>query len=339
MFDVNKLVRPNIAVLKPYESARSQMKGDDYVFLDANENPLVDPRFSRYPDPMQDKIRVKLAERAGIKKEQVLLGNGSDELIDLIIRTFCEPKTDSIIVCPPTFGMYEVSGQIQDIEVKKIQLKPDYQLDLENILKTPAKIIFLPNPGAPVANLLDPEVLESLLRDFSGLVVIDEAYVDFAESESWVKSLSEFPNLIVLQTFSKYWGLAGARVGMMYASEAIVELVSRLKSPYNVNNLSAEKALEVLVNESQAQKNAAVLIAERSILAQFFTEQNFVKRVCESHTNYLWVELNSAEVVLEIYERLKAKKIIIRKYSDFPEFLRVSVGNSKENNLLMTILS
>lgn len=335
MFSLKKLIRPNIVALKPYASARSQYVGNS-MLLDANENPFGDGSDNRYPDPYQKKLRKALAARSKVNENQVLFGNGSDELIDMLIRVFCIPTRDTILVCPPTFGMYKVAATVNDVETESISLNSDYQLNVSAIIKSNAKILFLPCPNAPTGNLFETSDLEMILTQFKGLVVIDEAYVDFATSESWTQRLEAFPNLIVLQTFSKYWALAGCRVGMAFASSQIIEVISKIKMPYNLNNLSAKKALTAVANESSIRRNAKVLISERAILKEALSEFSFVKKVYPSQANFLWIQVDQANLVIEFLNRAH---IIIRGYGDYPDFIRISVGSPLENKALIDQLT
>lgn len=334
MFNLETLIRPNINSLKPYVSARSQYIGES-LLLDANENPFGDGQENRYPDPYQSELRKALAIRNKLKEDQILFGNGSDELIDMLIRVFCEPKEDSILTCPPTFGMYEVAATVNDVQPQSIVLKENYQLDVGAIVKSSAKILFLPSPNSPTANIFPVNNLEDILRQFKGLVVIDEAYVDFADSPSWTSRLRDFPNLIVLQTFSKYWALAGCRIGMVFASPEIIRVMSKIKMPYNLNNLSAKKALESLKNEASIRENADVLILEREKLKRALSTFNFVKKIFPSQTNFLWLKVEEAS---DMRDFLKKSQIIIRGYSQYPDFLRISVGSPTENQQLINTL-
>ncbi len=334
MFNLSSLIRPNIAALKPYVSARSQYVGDS-ILMDANENPFGDGRVNRYPDPYQSDLRKALAERNYVYENQVLLGNGSDELIDMLMRVFCVPGKDSILICPPTFGMYEVVASVNDVSTESIPLTKTYQLDVALILKSSAKILFLPCPNSPTGNVFNPQDIEIILSEFKGLVVLDEAYVDFSESESWLNSLNKFENLVVLQTFSKYWALAGCRIGMVFASSLIIEVMSKIKMPYNLNNLSSKKALEAIENESLVRANADIIISERKILQEALSRFSFVKKVFSTQTNFLWLEVRGASK-LQLFFRESG--IIIRGYDAYPDFLRISVGSSVENKMLLALL-
>src|SRR6201994_3140583 len=257
MFDLDKLLRDNIRQLVPYSSARDEFKGEAQVFLDANENSLGSPLtkwYNRYPDPHQWKVKEAISKIKGIAPPHIFLGNGSDECIDLLYRAFCVPGKDNVIINPPTYGMYEVSAHINDIEVRKAVLLDDFQLDLvhlENLVDEHTKIIWLCSPNNPTANSMDRPDIEMVLNNFNGLVVIDEAYINFSRHRSFIQELADYPNLVVLQTFSKAWGLAGLRVGMAFASEEIIEVMNRVKPPYNVNEASQQLALKALQNIDQ----------------------------------------------------------------------------------------
>jgi len=334
MFNLQKLVRENIVKLKPYVSGKNDY-AENIIFLNANENPFGDGCENRYPDPHQFKLRESLSKRNNIDVSQIMLGNGSDELIDIIIRIFCEPKKDSILICPPTFGMYEISANINDIFVEKIPLNNDYQLDTSSIINSNAKIIFLPSPNSPTGNKFEVSALKTILKNFKGLVVIDEAYVDFSREKSWISELSSFPNLIILQTFSKYWSLAGCRIGMVFSSAEIIGFMKKIKMPYNVNSLSTKKALKAIENEDEIQKNSQIIITERNSLIKSLSNFSFIEKIFPTETNFIWVKTFEAKKI-ELF--LREKGIIIRSYSDYPDFLRISVGSLIENKKLLNSL-
>ncbi|NBW37889.1 MAG: histidinol-phosphate transaminase, partial [Cytophagia bacterium] len=280
-FDLNKLVRKNILALKPYSSARDEFKGEAEVYLDANENPYPSG-YNRYPDPLQWKVKELLSKQKGVKAEQIFLGNGSDEAIDLLIRVFCEPNQDSVMITEPTYGMYRVCANINAVAIQNVLLTRDYQLDTEGILKTvdaSTKIIFLCSPNNPTGNLLKVEDIFKVLDHFSGLVVIDEAYIDFAGDVSLIKKLNNYPNLVILQTFSKAWGLAGLRLGMCFASEAIISLLNKVKYPYNVNIKTQELAIEALLKVDAKDKAVSEILAERGQLEAALKQISFVTKV------------------------------------------------------------
>src|SRR6187431_1589147 len=267
-FDINTLVRKNILTMKPYSSARDEFKGEAEVFLDANENPYQSP-YNRYPDPLQWRVKEKLAEIKGVRPEQIFLGNGSDEAIDLLIRAFCEPGQDSILITEPTYGMYSVCAEVNNVNVQRTVLTPDFDLDLDAFPKTldaTTKIIFLCSPNNPTANLLSRDKIVEVLKRFYGLVVIDEAYIDFTKSKSFIHELDKYPNLVVLQTFSKAWGLAGLRLGMCFASEAIINILNKIKYPYNVNIRTQELALDAIENRHVMEEAVKQIVLQRTKL-------------------------------------------------------------------------
>jgi histidinol-phosphate aminotransferase len=272
MFNLDDLVRENIKRLKPYSSARDEFKGEANVFLDANENSFGSPLtkwYNRYPDPLQSKVKERLSAVKAIPSANIFLGNGSDECIDLLIRAFCEPGTDNMIICPPTYGMYEVSGNINNVPVKKVSLTPDYQLNLEaiaNAIDANTKLIFLCSPNNPTGNSLNREDVEVLLNNYFGIVVIDEAYINFSRFRSFTQELKDYPNLVVMQTLSKAWGLAALRIGMAFASEEIVHILNKIKPPYNINQASQELALQALDHVQEVNDMIREIVNERQLL-------------------------------------------------------------------------
>ena len=334
MLNPKKFIRPNIAALEPYQSARSAYI-TNAIRLDANENPFGDGKSNRYPDPYQSALRQAVAQRMALREDQIVFGNGSDELIDLLIRVTCEPLQDRVLICPPTFGMYEFSATINNVAIEKIDLLADYQLNVAEIIKSSAQILFLPFPSSPTGNLFSIRDLEAILNQFQGLVVLDEAYIDFAAASSWSGRLAEFPRAIVLQTFSKYWGLAGCRIGMAFAGVEIIQALEKTKMPYNLNQFSAEKALEALQNEKTIRANAEALLGEREKLKTKLQALSFVAQVFSSQTNFLWVQSPAAK---QIYLFLKEAGILVRWYGATPDFLRISVGSSAENQKLIDCL-
>jgi len=333
MFSLKKLIRPNIAALQAYSSARNEYIGD-CILLDANENPYGDNNDNRYPDPNQSELADVLAKRNGIQSQQIIFGNGSDELIDMLIRVFCEPQSDSILICPPTFGMYQVAASISNVAVDKIPLDKNYQLDVASIVSNQAKILFLPNPNSPTGNTFQADDIRSILINFNGLVVLDEAYVEFSEDKSWCSNLCEFTNLVILQTFSKYWALAGCRIGMMYASNEIIRVMKKIKPPYNLNNLSTQKALLAVINESDIKTNANIIISERNTIAESLKQLSFITRVYPSQANFLWVETTETK---GLFVALKEAGIMIRIFNEMPNFMRISIGKPKENKQLLAV--
>lgn len=340
MSNIDLLVRDNIRQLKPYSSARSEFSGTGQVFLDANENPY-ETGLNRYPDPLQREVKEKLAAIKGVRPEQIFLGNGSDEVIDLAIRIFCRPGTDHIIILPPTYGMYQVGAAIADVEVREVPLFPDFQPDVEAILTTAnahSKLLFICHPNNPTGNLMDTRAMETLLDGFPGIVVIDEAYIDFAPEYSMVKCLEKYPKLIVMQTLSKAWGLAGIRMGMAFASDAIIDYYNKVKPPYNINILTQEAALKELEREDQKAAWVEELIRTRELLAAALREMPMVKKVYPSETNFLLVQVTDP---LGLYQYLLEQGIIVRDRSRVllcDGSLRISIGTASENQQLISAL-
>ncbi|BDQ11506.1 histidinol-phosphate transaminase [Sediminibacterium sp. TEGAF015] len=341
MFNVNTLVRANIAGLTPYSSARDEFSGEAKVFLDANENSLGSPLkkwYNRYPDPHQKAIKHKLAQIKGIAAEHIFLGNGSDECIDLLYRCFCNPGKDNVIICPPTYGMYEVSANINDVEVKKVSLLPNFELDLsgiEDAIDNQTKLIWICSPNNPTGNSLKRLDIETLLNNFKGLVIVDEAYINFSKQKSFVQELTEYPNLVVLQTLSKAWGLAGLRLGMAFASTAIIEILNRVKPPYNINQATQELVLTALEEVGQVNDMIRLLVDMRDALAEVFSSMPTVERVYPSDANFILVKVKDARAV---YEFLLSKGIVLRDRSNVQlcgDCLRITVGSEQDNTLLV----
>ncbi|WP_438946771.1 histidinol-phosphate transaminase [Sediminibacterium sp.] len=341
MFDVNTLVRDNIARLTPYSSARDEFSGEAKVFLDANENSLGSPLkkwYNRYPDPHQKAIKQKLAMVKGIAAEHIFLGNGSDECIDLLYRCFCNPGKDNIVICPPTYGMYEVSANINDVAVKKVSLLPNFELDLsgiEDAIDDQTKLIWICSPNNPTGNSLKRLDIETLLNNFKGLVIVDEAYINFSKQKSFVQELTEYPNLVVLQTLSKAWGLAGLRLGMAFASTAIIEILNRVKPPYNINQATQELVLTALEEVGQINDMIRLLVDMREALTEVFASMPTVETVYPSDANFILVKIKEARAV---YEFLLTKGIVLRDRSNVQlcnDCLRITVGSEQDNTLLV----
>jgi len=340
-FDLNKLIRPNIAKLEAYSSARDEFSGAAKVFLDANENSLGSPSlkwYNRYPDPHQKIVKDKIAVIKRIPAENIFLGNGSDECIDIIFRCFCEPGKDNVIICPPTYGMYEVSANINNVGIKKVPLLNDFQLDLihlENAIDTNTKIIWICSPNNPTGNSINRVDIEMVLNNFSGLVVIDEAYINFAKQKTFVQELSDYPNLIVLQTFSKAWGLAGLRLGTAFASAPIIEVMDRVKPPYNINQATQEIATKALDEIGQVNDMIKIIVDMRDALAEVFLSMPTVEKVYPSDANFILVKIKEART---IYEFLLTKGIVLRDRSNVAlceNCLRITIGTEQENTLLI----
>jgi histidinol-phosphate aminotransferase len=344
MFELNSLVRPHILSMKPYSSARDEYSGKEGVFLDANENSLgsvTTSDFSRYPDPFQLEVKKKMELVFGIKSENVFLGNGSDEPIDLLIRIFCRPQLDNIILLPPTYGMYKVSAVLNDVAIKNVPLTTDFQLDTVNILKAidvNTKIIFICSPNNPTGNLVQKEAIIQILHSFSGIVVLDQAYADFAPQGDFTAHLSHFPNLIILKTFSKAWGLAGLRLGMAFASAEIIALLNKVKSPYNVNQLTQKQAIEALENVSKKNGYVKKLNELKAALITSLNKIEFVEKIFPSDTNYVLVKFRSHK---EVFSYLIDNKVIVRDRSseiNCEGCLRITVGSKAENTRLLELL-
>ena len=341
MFQIDTLIRENIKKLAPYSSARDEFTGEAKVFLDANENSLGSPLtkwYNRYPDPHQRAIKEKLSFIKSIGEEHIFLGNGSDECIDLLFRCFCEPGKDNVIICPPTYGMYEVSANINDIELRRAPLLEDFQLDLihlENLVDTNTKLIWLCSPNNPTGNALNRTDIETVLNNFNGIVVIDEAYINFSRQRSFVAELSDYPNLVVMQTFSKAWGMAGLRLGMAFASTAIVNVMNKVKPPYNINQATQELALKALEEVGQVNDMIRLLVDMRVALAEVFSSMPTVEKVYPSDANFILVKIAEAR---KVYEFLLTKGIVLRDRSNVKlceDCIRITVGTEKENTILV----
>ena len=342
-FDIQKLVRSHIADLQPYSSARDEFDPveREVVYLDANENPF-DNGVNRYPDPQQRKLKEVIAKRRGVAANQLLLGNGSDEVLDLIFRAFCIPNQDKIIVMPPTYGMYKVLANINCISLDEVPLNDDFQLVTKDILSqisTQAKAIFLCSPNNPSGNSFRREDTLTLLQSFTGLVVIDEAYIDFSTQKSLVSDLSSYPNLIITQTLSKAYGLAGIRLGICIASEEIIDILNKIKPPYNINSLTQERAISALVDWDTTQRQITQLIAERKGLFAQLEKISFVEKVYPSDSNFLLVRVDDAN---KRYAQLIENDIVVRNRSKqvgCENCLRFSVGTTRENQILIETLN
>jgi len=344
-FDLNNLVRENIKKLVPYSSARDEFKGEANVFLDANENSLGSPLtkwYNRYPDPLQIKVKEKLSTIKGVPVNNTFLGNGSDECIDVLIRAFCEPGIDNILICPPTYGMYQVSADINNVAVKKVRLTPDFQLDLpgiEQAIDGDTKMIFICSPNNPTGNSLHREDIEVLLNNFFGLVVIDEAYINFSRFKSFSSSLAEYPNLVVMQTFSKAWGLAALRLGIAFASEEIIHIMNKIKPPYNINQASQELGLKAMDEVEQVNDMIRILVEERELLKSSLAQLPLVEKIYPSDANFLLVKVMDAS---KTYDFLLSKGIVVRDRSRVElceGCLRVTIGSADENIQLLNALS
>jgi histidinol-phosphate aminotransferase len=338
---LNNLLRKNIVNLKPYSSARDEYTGEAMVFLDANENPFNEP-YNRYPDPLQRQLKVRIGEIKGVDPVSIFLGNGSDEPIDLLIRAFCEPGIHNIVQIEPTYGMYQVAAAINNIEVISVPLKAGYRLDAKSLLAAVnerTRIIFLCSPNNPTGNLLDAGEMLKVIQGFDGPVVIDEAYIDFAPDQSFLPAMSRFSNLIVLQTFSKAWGMAGIRLGMAFAQREVVAVLNKIKYPYNLNILTQQKAMELLERPAEMGEWVKVLLAGREELADRLNGLSYVQKVWPSDANFILVKMKNAR---KVYDFLTARGIIVRDRSKVvlcEGSLRITVGNPEENRILLETLS
>lgn len=340
--EIANLVRPNIRKLVPYSSARSEFKGKAEIFLDANENPF-ETGLNRYPDPLQWKLKAAISKLKGLPAEQIFLGNGSDEAIDLVVRIFCEPRQDHILILPPTYGMYQVSADIADVGIRSVSLTPDFQPDVEAILATAdahSKILFICSPNNPTGNDVELERIRSLCAQFQGIVVVDEAYIDFSKQASCTSLLAEFPNLIVMQTFSKAWGMAGIRLGMAFASTEIIQLFNKVKPPYNINQLTQQIALEALETSYDDYKQLlSTLLSERERLVQGLRELPFVEKVFPSDANFMLIKMDDPN---RTYQYLVEEGIIVRNRNTVhlcAGSLRITVGRPEENDALLNALN
>lgn len=344
MFDLDSIIRPNIRNLVPYSSARDEFTGEAKVFLDANENSLGSPLlkwYNRYPDPHQQALKEKLSKIKGIAPSHIFLGNGSDEAIDILFRAFCEPGRHNVIVCPPTYGMYEVSAHINDVAVRKVPLTASFQLDLEAMeaaVDADTRIIWLCSPNNPTGNSIDRGDIEMILNNFDGIVVVDEAYINFSRTRSFIPDLAEYPNLVVLQTLSKAWGLAALRVGMAFASEAIIGIMNRIKPPYNINEAAQQLASQALEEVEQVNEMIRILVTERDKLAASLEQHPLVRHVYPSDANFLLVQVDGGR---NVYEYLLTQGIVVRDRSTTPgcaDCIRITVGTPLENELLLKAL-
>jgi len=350
-FSLDILIRENIKKLIPYSSARDEFKGEAKIFLDANENSFGSPLpkslsagqagFNRYPDPRQLQLKEKLSSIKGLPIANTFLGNGSDECIDILIRSFCEPGIDNIIICPPTYGMYSVCADINNVKIKKISLTPDFQLDLaaiENGIDGNTKMLFLCSPNNPTGNSLNPADIEVLLNNYFGLVVIDEAYINFSRQKSFTTELKDYPNLVIMQTLSKAWGLAALRIGITFASEEIIYIMNKIKPPYNISQASQELVLQALEETVQVNDMIREIVAERELLEKALQTLPVIKKIFPSNANFLLVRVDNPEI---IYKYLLGKGIVVRdrsKSENCEGCLRITVGTHSENKALLNAL-
>jgi histidinol-phosphate aminotransferase len=341
-FNIDNVIRPSVKALKPYSSARDDFKDfdKDMVFLDANESPFNNG-VNRYPDPQQCKVKAKLSKIKNIPIQNILLGNGSDEVLDLIVRAFCEPNHDNAIILPPTYGMYEVLANVNAVETIKVELANTFQPQVEQILKASneqSKILFLCSPNNPSGNSFNQNNVEALIRNFQGIVVLDEAYIDFSEQESWINRLEEFPNLVVTQTLSKAYGMAGIRLGICYASEDIISTLNKIKPPYNVNELTQQRALEQLNDPNMVIDQVSTILNERTKLIEALKAVKFVSKIFPTDANLILVKVDDAS---KRYNQLIEKGIVVRNRTNQPlceNCLRLTIGTASENKKLIESL-
>ncbi|REG97929.1 histidinol-phosphate transaminase [Flavobacterium aquicola] len=342
-FDINTIVRENVKKLKPYSSARDEFEDfdtADMIFLDANENPYQNG-VNRYPDPQQGNVKVVLGKMKNVNPKQILLGNGSDEVLDLLFRAFCEPKIDNVISLPPTYGMYSVLANINAVENREVLLSNDFQPQIDKILEavdSNSKIIFLCSPNNPTGNSFSEESVKTLLEKFNGFVVIDEAYIDFSDKEGWLQKLDQYPNLIITQTLSKAYGLAGIRLGVCYASAEVISILNKIKPPYNVNELTQLRALERLSDEVKIANEITSIIAQRTELLSVLDKVSFVEKIYPTEANFILIKVDDAN---KRYDELIDKGIVIRNRTTQPlceNTLRLTIGTEEENKKLMEAL-
>jgi histidinol-phosphate aminotransferase len=342
--NLDNLVRENIKRLTPYSSARKEFKGAAEIFLDANENSFGSPLsvdYHRYPDPLQTAIKEKVALINGLDAEEIFIGNGSDEAIDLLFRIFCEPGRDNVLICPPTYGMYEVSAGINDVAVKRANLTADFELDraaIEALIDARTKLIFICSPNNPTGNSLRRGEILRLAGIFPGVVVVDEAYIHFSDQESLAGEIGDFPNLVVLQTFSKAWGLAGLRVGLAFADRAVIELFNKVKPPYNVSEIAQNAVLTALDNRDRVAETVGLIVEERAKLVENLGRLPFVRKIYPTDANFVLVKTDDAG---RAYDFLLGEKIVVRNRSSVElcaGCLRITVGTPAENEALIDAL-
>lgn len=342
-FNLDSLVRENVKVLKPYSSARDEFKEfkQDMVFLDANENPIFNG-VNRYPDPQQTSVKQVLAAQKNVAVENILLGNGSDEVLDLIYRAFCEPKQDNIITLPPTYGMYSVLANINNVENRAVILTENFQPNVKAILEQideQSKLLFICSPNNPTGNAFNATIIKELLENFNGLVVIDEAYIDFSSHESWLNQLEKYPNLIITQTLSKAYGLAGIRLGICYASAEIIAVLNKIKPPYNVNELTQQRALKRLMNIDVVQDEISTILTQKHKLLKLLPEVKYIEEIYPTDGNFVLVKVDDAN---KRYDQLLEKGVVVRNRTNQPlcnNCLRFTIGTSQENEKLIKALN
>ena len=344
-FNIEALVRENIKLMKPYSSARDEFSGEASIFLDANENSFGSPlpiNYNRYPDPLQAAVKEKISSIKGVPPKNIFLGNGSDEAIDLLFRAFCEPGRDNVIILPPTYGMYEVCAAMNNVALKKITLTLDFQIDLEAIeeaIDANTKLIFICSPNNPTGNSINRNDIEIVLNNFNGLVVIDEAYINYAKQKTFIPELTEYANLVIMQTFSKAWGLAGLRLGMAFAGIPIINYLNKVKYPYNINTSTQQLALEALESVETINNWVKITVEQRKWLTEKLLTLAFIETVYPSDANFVLAKMKNAR---KVYDQLSAKGIIVRDRSKVilcDDCLRITVGTPDENQQLITELN
>ena len=344
LFNLNNILRENIKKTKPYSSARDEYKGSEGVFLDANENAIgsvTTEKYNRYPDPLQKEVKERLAIIKNVQPEQIFLGNGSDEAIDLLFRAVCRPGVDNVITMPPTYGMYEVSANINDVMVKEVPLTPDFEINTDKVIASidqNTKMIFICSPNNPTGNCMNTSSIEKILANFEGIVALDEAYIDFANDKSFVSKLNNFPNLVILQTFSKAWGMAGLRLGTAFASAEIIAVINKIKPPYNINQLSQSLALEALGKVLKKEEMVAETLVQRGKLIAALSQLPFITKIYPSDANFILIKTLDGK---KVYDFLIDKKIITRNRSTIilcDGCIRITIGTDKENDLLVSNL-
>ena len=343
-FELGNLVRDNIKNLKPYSSARHEFTGKASVFLDANENPYNSPQgvsYNRYPDPLQWQLKFQVARIKGVPAENICIGNGSDEIIDLAYRIFCNPGKDNVIICPPTYGMYAVNANINDVEIRKVNLTSTFQLNVDGIMQATdnhTKLLFICSPNNPTGNDMNRADVEFLLNNFPGIVIIDEAYINYSKQKTFIQELTAYPNLVVMQTLSKAWGLAALRLGLCYASLDIIDLFNKVKPPYNINEASQQMALQALQHTEQVNEWIKEMVLQKELLINAFNSFSFVKTVYSSDANFILIKVDDAAL---LYQYLASNEIVVRnrsKESGCENCLRISIGTPEENKNLLSAL-
>lgn len=340
-FDVNNMLRPHLRKFKAYSSARTEYTGVEAIFLDANENPLGSAsgeKLNRYPDPIQTQVKQKISEIKSIPTDQIFVGNGSDEAIDLLYRAFCEPGRDNIIICPPTYGMYETSAQLNNIAIQEVSLTRDYQLQTDLVLEAVnahTKMIFICNPNNPTGNLLNNEDIVEIVEGFNGIVIIDEAYIDFAPQKSWIDKLAKYSNVVVLQTLSKAWGMAGIRLGMAFASKQIIDVLTAIKPPYNVSLLTQQAALSALKNKQLKDEMVEEILQQKARLHEEIAQFNYVKKLHPTDSNFILVQVEDPN---DLYKYLIDNQVIVRNRHTThlcEGTVRITIGSKEENDELL----